>query len=465
MEAYCLQGSVVNRSRYVIIIKYDKKFRENIFIEDLDMQVLCLQAVEELSAAEIIKKINKKKLFTVGAPLALKEKSKIVLGGNKCKLLRQYSRQELTYRKGSSISLWLENGVCIVNDNVIHQRDIYLYYDDKVSEGAKKVVADLVTNLPLILVEPDIEARIQQLQGCFYPENTFSYQDGTVWGAIWAHFSWLIYVVNAAWLKYLSNPADRRLLRQLRVRLRWLRSILSFFRPVFKQDSCKEWQLQLRNSGVELGSVRELDVMLLSLENLALATAEGKENSSCLQRYFTKHRQNKLNNLTKNITLGQKTLELATFVIWLQKQPLLPAYTKVNFRQIVLKRLKKWNTKLLATTSNKKVLYDMKEAHSVRIRIKKMRYVLLSLVEFGNGNGKITRQLKQLQDLLGIMHDDYTNGLFVRKLKGASKNHREEVLLFSGWESAKVESSQALLEATWGDFNEELSVWKKSLTK
>lgn len=432
------------------------------------MQVLCLQAVEELSAAEIIKKINKKKLFALGTPIALKEKSKIELSGNKCKLLRQYSRQELTCRRGSSISLWLETGVCIVNDNVIQQRDIYLYYDDKALEGAKKVVADLVANLPLILVEPDIEARIQQLQGCFYPENTFCYQEGTVWGAVWAHFGWLIYVVNAAWLKYLRNPADRRLLRQLRVRLRWLRSLLSFFRPVFKQDSCKAWQLKLRSSGVELGDMRELDVMLLSLENLALATAdsaEGKEKPGCLHMYFAKHRENKLNNLTKNITLGQKTLELATFVIWLQTQPLLPAYTQGDFRQIVLKRLKKWNTKLLATTSNKDVLYDMKEAHSVRIRIKKMRYVLLSLVEFGHGNGKITRQLKQLQDLLGIMHDDYTNGLFVRKLKGASKHQREEVLLFSGWESAKVESSQALLEATWGDFNEELSAWEKSLTK
>jgi len=436
------------------------------FSKGKPMNVLCFQTVEEMTTAEILERLNIHKSFKIQSGTTLRAKDKLSLGKTRVRTLRQCTEQELIYKKNGKIKLQLETGVYIVGDSVYNQRDLYLYYENQAAEEVKKLLAELLTALPLVLTEPDLKLRVQQQQGCFYPEDTALYKEGNLWGPIWEHLGWLIYAVNGAWSRYLSNPLDRRLLRQLRVRLRWLRAVLSFFRPVFKISDCKSWQQKLRASGLDLGSIRELDVMLLSLEKLQQATEEGQAVPDKLHKYFTKRRKLKLVKVKKSNTLPHRTFELASLVIWLQGQPLSPNYVQADFNKVVIKRLKKWGNTLLPSTKNTEVLKDMKKAHGLRIRIKKMRYVLLSMTEFGHGNEKLLRILKKLQDMLGIMHDDYVNGQLVRKLQiNGGKAQREEVLLFSGWESAKVESSLSQLEELWQEFGEELEVWKKRLDK
>lgn len=424
------------------------------------MNVICLQAVENISAEELIKKINKKKLVNPEPFMEKKERGRVMLFGEKVKTLRQYHRQQLVYAKNSPIDLWLETGVCIYNDKVLEQRDLYIYYPSGSEDAVEKLTEELVNSVPLVLVEPNLEARLQQKEGCYNPKKTLEYEEENLWNRMWPHFAVLVYTVSAAWARYLDNPTDRRLLRQLRVRLRWLRSLLSFFRPMLKAQGCKHWQEKLRTSGLQLGSLRELDVILMSLESLEVAS---KESSTELQKHFTKHRAAKLNSLKKDIILSKKTLELIRFSIWLQSQPLLPSFSRADFRKVTVKRLKKWNRKLIELAEKEDILKDMDKAHSVRIRIKKMRYVLLSLTEFGNNNAQLARQLKRLQDLLGIMHDDYVNGQLVKRLKGGDKKQREEAILFSGWESAKIESTKVTLEVLWQEFGLNLKEWKKGL--
>jgi len=430
------------------------------------MNVLCFQSVAELATEEIIKKINSHKGFKIAPSITLRDKAKISLGKARVKTLRQCTKQELTYKKKPNIKLCLETGVFLVGEGVYNQRDLYIYYENKDADEVKKLVGQLVIALPLVLIEPDLETRIQQLQGCYYPDKAAVYRDGTLWGPIWAHVSWLIYAVNGAWSRYLDNPLDKRLLRQLRVRLRWLRALLSLFRPTLKASECKLWQQKLRASGLDLGALRELDVMILSLEKLQQNAEEGQVPSDKLYKYFAKHKTLKLQKLRKSVKLSQKTLELTSLVLWLQSQPVVPKHLNADFDKIVIKRLRKWSKNIIASTTSNQMLEDMKKAHAVRIRIKKMRYVLLSLAEFGHGNEKILHILKKLQDILGIMHDDYVNGQLVKKLKTTGgKLQREEVLLFIGWESARVESSLTQLEELWQQFGEELTAWKKRLEK
>ncbi len=424
------------------------------------MATICLQVTQELSEEEILKKINHKKIFKTQPPLELKEKTKIFLGGQRIKMLRQYMRQELVYTKVAGLAIWLEVGVAIVEDNVITQRDLYLTYPQGKEAVVKKLAAYLLTVLPLVLVEPDLEARVQQNRGVYYPQDTLSYQGGTMGGALWAHFGWLIYVVNSAWNKCLDNPEDKRLLRQLRVRLRWLRALLSFYRPVFKERGASYWQRRLRDSGSELGRLRELDVLLLSLENLQKASGKATPR---LAGFFGKNRQHKLLAMEKTASLGAKTMELVHLVLWLKGQSLLPQQAQEDFTKITGQRLKKWSKKLLDLTEQPDIFRNMERAHATRIRIKKMRYVLLSLTEFGEHNNALIRQLKKLQDLLGVMHDDYVNGILVSKLKSENKAHQEEILLFSGWETAKVEGTKALLHDVWQEMGREIKHWRKSL--
>ena len=53
---------------------------------------------------------------------------------------------------------------------------------------------------------------------------------------------------------------------------------------------------------------------------------------------------------------------------------------------------------------------------------------------------RLLRSLKYLQDMLGLLHDDYINTMMVEKLVAAHpkiKELRYEAALFSGWEQAK----------------------------
>ena len=53
----------------------------------------------------------------------------------------------------------------------------------------------------------------------------------------------------------------------------------------------------------------------------------------------------------------------------------------------------------------------------------------------------LVRSLKYLQDMLGLLHDDYINSLLVERLVASHpkiKELRYEAALFSGWEQAKA---------------------------
>ena len=67
----------------------------------------------------------------------------------------------------------------------------------------------------------------------------------------------------------------------------------------------------------------------------------------------------------------------------------------------------------------------------------------------------LLRQLKQLQDVLGLLHDDYVNAVWARGI--ALQNPGEEALqqdiqAFLDWQSARSESALALVPEMWESF-------------
>ena len=429
------------------------------------MNTLCLQLTESLSPSEIVKKINKNKIFIPQKVQPSQEKIKGTLGGTKVKIRRQYSCQLIKIKNMPDVEMRLEVGVASIEEQVMRQCDIYLTYDQGQMAQVEKILNLLSGALSLILVEPRLDFRLGQEQGSFSPLQMPCYRTGKIWGGIWAHIVWQVYILNATWLKYLANPKDKVVLRQLRIKLRRLRSCLSFFRPAFKLAPCTKWQNILRQQGLELGKLRELDVMLMTIVRMNEATNGNEQQPSKLQDIFAQKRDKQLTKMLKDNHISKQTVVLAKFLLWLQTEPLQPEYEKEDFNKFIVHRFKVWSKKILGLMEGSPDFSDMTKAHKTRIEIKKFRYVLLSFKEINKDALNLLRKLKRLQDVLGFLHDDYINGNLVKNMAAKGKGLSEyEAALFAGWESAKVESSIDTLRDLSLDFCTELRDWRDSLT-
>ena len=122
--------------------------------------------------------------------------------------------------------------------------------------------------MSLIIAEPDLKQRLAQENGTYdlgscLPIKWQSAGDGRL------PSSWQIYVVSKAWQQFLQQPEEKVFVRQLRVKLRRLRSTLSFFKPVLQKNSTVAWQNTLRQQGEILSRLRELDVALMTCEKIS----------------------------------------------------------------------------------------------------------------------------------------------------------------------------------------------------
>lgn len=427
------------------------------------MPTLCFQVTKKMSPGEIVKKLNKN-IFSPQTSVLKKDKVKTVLAGEKMKIKRQYSQQEIKIKKLPGVEMHLEIGIAHLEEKVREQRDIYLIFATEQIPQVVKIATMLLQKLPLILVEPRLDFRFGQEDGSFSPLQMPSYRTGTLEGGIWAHLTWQIYTLNGAWLKYLANPKDKVVLRQLRIKLRRLRSCLSFFRPAFQSAACTKWQKRLRGQGLELGKLRELDVMLISLVRLGEVAESQGRSSQGLQAIFGQKRDKQLAKLLKNQAISSQTQVLTEFILWLQSEPWESKCRETSFQKFIVHRFKVWSKKILNMMEGSPDFSDMKKAHKIRIEIKKFRYVLLSFKEINKGALPLLRQLKRLQDVLGFLHDDYVNSNLVKALAEKGKGvSADEAALFAGWESAKVEASIEILQNLWQNFSAELSSWRKSI--
>lgn len=273
---------------------------------------------------------------------------------------------------------------------------------------------------------------------------------------------WQIYAINTAWVKFLDSPLERVYLRQLRVKIRRLRSCLSFFKPALRLVECVEWQKKLRAQGEELGTLRELDVAIMSLSRMQEVAKEDLSQPCQLEKLFIQARTVEVKRIRTKLALAPITLELTHLLLWVQNRPAAPSYSTRTLKKFLLERVKQWSDSIMLLTERYPEFADMQAAHKIRIKVKRFRYALMSFPEVNKGTGNMLRKLKRLQDMLGFLHDDYVNSQLAETIivDGNDALHYEAAV-FTGWESAKVEASINMLENLWEDFCDELKAWKK----
>jgi CHAD domain-containing protein len=172
-----------------------------------------------------------------------------------------------------------------------------------------------------------------------------------------------------------------------------------------------------------LGGVRELDVAILTLDELVSDVSVPKEGLEQLRAILQEERQHQyteMNAILQHVDLDR-----------LQRRTLaaVARATERDSEQSDLKRLKsvvrragKRAFDLQAAIENAGNIYLADRLHQVRIAVKKLRYILEIARELSRSRASARiRLLKNVQDLLGRMHDLEVLITRIRALQGSDR--------------------------------------------
>ena len=419
-------------------------------------QKLCLHGLEVKHQAQLL---NLVKRLLPGATVKYKTKEKYFKDNDmyKCRVAR-FSQAAAPYLRVQCA--W---GVLLVCDKLLPVADITLEFDarvpEAVAEAERLVQRFLSSRLKFVLEEPSLSLRIDQLRGCFDQKELAAYDEEEAQSLLYCHLPWQVYYVNKLWAEVLVKGAERPLMRQLRVKLRRLRSLLTFCKPLLPGQEATEWQRVLKERTNLLGDVRECDVLLMTCAKLR--DAQGEQAAEQLTAILQKRRMSAASKALKGQKLNKQTLELAKLLLWLYSAELTES-SEQTLEKFLQQRFGSWYNKIIALPEKYPDLHDMEQMHRIRIKLKRFRYALQSIPEVG-AEPKLLRSLKYMQDMLGLLHDNYINNKLIEALVAKYPKISElryESAMFTGWEQAKADAALEILPQQWETFEELLHDWK-----
>jgi CHAD domain-containing protein len=207
------------------------------------------------------------------------------------------------------------------------------------------------------------------------------------------------------------SKGHEKALHRARVASRRLREVL----PVLQLDSDVTADLarRLRKVTGRIGPVRELDVMLLQIDELQqsgrydpgalsrVASAVAKRRSAARERLLAK---------LPVATLRRVASKLSKIADQLAKEEDVPARSQAatrGWRWAIGARIARRAASLKAAIDDAGSVYLPERLHAVRVAVKKFRYAV-ELEHDISGDEKLTphlRVLRRIQELLGRLHD------------------------------------------------------------
>lgn len=349
-------------------------------------------------------------------------------------------------------------GIVLVNSRLTNLQDVEFRYED----GSEKLVLSAVQKLlagedQFVVAEPDLERRLHAMAGKAYPKVS---GDTARMKAMQQYLGWQVFTISWFWQLLYNDPANRLLVRQLRVKIRRLRSCLVFFKEGQPDAPVSRWQKFFREEAESLSNMRELDVAAQTCSRRLDAAGDTAESQGSLLHLFLQLRQDEQDKFFAKTNLNFHTEKLAEFLLWLDMLPeqFRKGIGRETARHYVARRLADWSRKMVALSKKYPDFSDMDDLHKIRIKVKRFRYVTQT-VALADLPLDVLRQLKQLQDVLGLLHDDYVNAIWAQ---GISRQHPEDAALqeqiqsFLSWQSARSESSLAVVSEMWEHFLEML---------
>ena len=358
------------------------------------------------------------------------------------------------------------SGVIVINDNLQPLNEVIIQYESEAVGEVRKLVQKLLAGkIKFVVEESDLLLRAKQLRGRSSMQDMALYDEDTVVTALYCHLPWHIYAASKAWGELLTCTNERNLVRQLRVKLRRLRSCLTFFKELLPATAFEQYKMLVKRWTNVLGDAREYDVALLTcmkIRNAQKSEVAGEEISR-LEEVLQEYRAKASTKILSSNKLNAVTLQLVEMLLVMQNTALPKEFADMRLKTFIRLRLGLWCGKLMTLQEKYPEFSDMEQLHKLRLKVKRFRYGLQGVPEIYLPNS-LLRSLKTLQDTLGLLHDDYINDMLIGEIM--QQYHDDAVLqyegaMFCGWERAKAEALLASLPGLWDNFTAQLSEWQK----
>jgi CHAD domain-containing protein len=203
------------------------------------------------------------------------------------------------------------------------------------------------------------------------------------------------------------EKGDVRALHRTRVASRRLRELL----PILQLDSdlARKLGKRLRRVTDGLGSVRELDVLTMLLDELHESGRHGQGGLSRVATAVVRERNAARKRLRAKLPVAElrrAANKLETVAQDLQADAASTGRREMAWRWAIDARITSRAEGLAATIRDAGAMYLAERLHAVRIALKKLRYAVELGVEAAGGraNGDL-KTLKQAQEILGRLHD------------------------------------------------------------
>ena len=217
-----------------------------------------------------------------------------------------------------------------------------------------------------------------------------------------------------------ASKGDVNAIHQARVATRRVRAALPIVTRGSRRRKLKKSFTRLTRA---LGGVRELDVAILTLDELASDPSMPSEGLQQLRMVLQEQRQRlytEMNGTVEHVDLNRlqrKTLAAAERAIEQDADQ-----SDVKRLKSVTRRAGRRALALQAAIENAGNIYLADRLHQVRIAVKKLRYAMEIARELSRSRASARiRLLKNVQDLLGRMHDLEVLITRIRALQGSDR--------------------------------------------
>lgn len=242
----------------------------------------------------------------------------------------------------------------------------------------------------------------------------------------------MLYEILLLQHKFIEKPNEPETVHQLRIKIRSLRSMLSFMKPLLEQEKHQTMQRNLQNLLRETGHLRDLDVFISRWTIRTGSLSEQQSGEDDLIAILKKEREIAATESYHKLSLG---LYPAVFELWnWMNEKLQPAEPDINstgqndtapvpsFRKFCNMRIDRWTKKIIKMVKQYP-FSDEKSIHHLRIHVKKLRYISF----YFGGRNRIRceipmEQLNQMQVLLGEYCDLQNSISFLKSLSAQHEN-------------------------------------------
>lgn len=269
----------------------------------------------------------------------------------------------------------------------------------------------------------------------------------------------MLEVCNGLWNELLEAPYERDWFRFLRIELRRLRSALALLGPLLPEEG-SIWLAQLKLRSGQLGNVREYDVALQSCEKYEAYVLEAVRNNVVganemlkelprLKAMVLAHREECSVNFNASVRPDCIAQEMKLCMDLLKEPVELSIEDEAKANAFLQSSLQIWGLKLCNKLQNMEKLKNMNQLHKLRIKVKRFRYAYEVYMNKA-ADEEVLASLKELQDILGSLHDTDRNIEIIDELVAnvaMDEELSQEIACFKAWRKLKMEQRLAQLPA------------------